>query len=94
MLYEVITFDGQLQRRVHGVVSQFAQGDTGFRRTRYQLEVRPALWRLGLRHNSRIFQALTPQEIISVLRITSYNVCYTKLLRGIVAVHDIAEVAP
>ena len=63
----LIWFDGQLQRRISGVVSQFAQGDTGFRRTRYQLEVRPALWRLGLRHNSRIFQALTPQEIISVL---------------------------
>ncbi|MGL5238734.1 MAG: contractile injection system protein, VgrG/Pvc8 family, partial [Plesiomonas shigelloides] len=63
----LIWFDGELQRRVNGVVSQFSQGDTGFRRTRYRLAVRPALWRLSLRHNVRMFQALTPQEIISIL---------------------------
>ena len=63
----LIWFDGELQRRVNGVVSQFSQGDTGFRRTRYRLAVRPALWRLSLRHNARMFQALTPQEIISIL---------------------------
>ncbi|MGL5107166.1 MAG: contractile injection system protein, VgrG/Pvc8 family, partial [Plesiomonas shigelloides] len=28
----LIWFDGELQRRVNGVVSQFSQGDTGFRR--------------------------------------------------------------
>ncbi|PWC09201.1 type VI secretion system tip protein VgrG, partial [Brenneria roseae subsp. americana] len=47
--------------------SAFAQGDTGFRRTRYQAEVRPALWRLGLRTNARIFQAQKPEEIIGTL---------------------------
>ncbi|MFP1893140.1 type VI secretion system tip protein TssI/VgrG, partial [Lonsdalea quercina] len=53
--------------RVSGIVSEFGQGDTGFRRTRYQAVVRPALWRLGLRTNARIFQAQKPEEIISVL---------------------------
>ncbi|WP_304166611.1 type VI secretion system tip protein TssI/VgrG, partial [Lonsdalea britannica] len=38
-----------------------------FRRTRYQAVVRPALWRLGLRTNARIFQAQKPEEIISFL---------------------------
>ncbi len=59
--------DGQLQRRISGIVSQFSQGDSGFRRTRYLADVRPALWRLSLRRNARIFQTQTPQEIISIL---------------------------
>ncbi|MBZ6068560.1 type VI secretion system tip protein VgrG, partial [Aeromonas schubertii] len=63
----MVWYDGELQRRVCGVVSEFAQGDSGFRRTRYSLEVKPALWRLGLRQNSRIFQAQKPDEIISIL---------------------------
>ncbi|ALP43032.1 type VI secretion system tip protein VgrG [Aeromonas schubertii] len=63
----LVWYDGELQRRVCGVVSEFAQGDSGFRRTRYSLEVKPALWRLGLRQNSRIFQAQKPDEIISIL---------------------------
>ena len=62
-----VWYQGQLQRRVCGVVSEFAQGDSGFRRTRYSLEVKPALWRLGLRQNSRIFQAQKPDEILSIL---------------------------
>ena len=63
----MVWYEGALQRRVSGIVSRFAQGDTGFRRTRYQAEVRPALWRLGLRRNARIFQAQEPQAIISAL---------------------------
>ncbi|KHN52913.1 type VI secretion protein VgrG [Dickeya fangzhongdai] len=62
-----VWYEGELQRRVSGIVSRFAQGDTGFRRTRYQAEVRPALWRLGLRTNARIFQTQKPDEIISAL---------------------------
>lgn len=62
-----VWYDGQLQRRVSGIVSRFTQGDTGFHRTRYQAEVRPALWRLGLRTNCRIFQQKKPDEIISEL---------------------------
>ncbi|HDO1381991.1 TPA: type VI secretion system tip protein VgrG [Aeromonas veronii] len=63
----LVWYNGEQQRRVCGVVSEFAQGDSGFRRTRYQLQVKPALWRLGLRQNSRIFQAQKPDEILSIL---------------------------
>ncbi|MFQ6565384.1 type VI secretion system tip protein TssI/VgrG [Dickeya dianthicola] len=62
-----VWYEGELQRRVSGIVSRFAQGDTGFRRTRYQAEVRPALWRLGLRTNARLFQTQKPDAIISTL---------------------------
>ncbi|RJL68336.1 type VI secretion system tip protein TssI/VgrG, partial [Dickeya dianthicola] len=62
-----VWYEGELQRRVSGIVSRFAQGDTGFRRTRYQAEVRPALWRLGLRTNARIFQTQKPDDIITAL---------------------------
>nr|WP_278189378.1 type VI secretion system tip protein TssI/VgrG [Dickeya dianthicola] len=62
-----VWYEGELQRRVSGIVSRFAQGDTGFRRTRYQAEVRPALWRLGLRTNARLFQTQKPDTIISTL---------------------------
>ncbi|WP_405081111.1 type VI secretion system tip protein TssI/VgrG [Pectobacterium versatile] len=63
----LVWYEGVLQRRVSGIVSAFAQGDTGFRRTRYQADVRPALWRLGLRTNARIFQAQKPETIIGTL---------------------------
>ncbi|PJG58055.1 type VI secretion system tip protein TssI/VgrG, partial [Aeromonas cavernicola] len=63
----LVWYQGELQRRVSGVVAEFMQGDSGFRRTRYQLEVKPALWRLALRQNSRIFQAQKPDEILSIL---------------------------
>ncbi|KHS84635.1 type VI secretion system tip protein VgrG [Pectobacterium carotovorum] len=63
----MVWYEGVLQRRVSGIVSAFAQGDTGFRRTRYQADVRPALWRLGLRTNARIFQAQKPETIIGTL---------------------------
>ncbi|TWR97845.1 contractile injection system protein, VgrG/Pvc8 family, partial [Pseudomonas extremaustralis] len=36
-------------RYVHGLVSLFQQGDTGFRRTRYTAVVEPTLARFGLR---------------------------------------------
>ncbi|WP_212769031.1 type VI secretion system Vgr family protein [Pectobacterium versatile] len=63
----LVWYEGELQRRVSGIISAFAQGDTGFRRTRYQAEVRPALWRLGLRTNARLFQAQKPEAIIGEL---------------------------
>ncbi len=63
----LVWYEGRLQRRVSGVVAQFAQGDTGFRRTRYSMVVKPALWRLSLRTNARIFQAQKPEEILSIL---------------------------
>lgn len=55
----VIYESGQEQRRFHGVVAEFGRGDTGHRRTRYDLVIKPALWRLSLMQNSRIFQQQT-----------------------------------
>lgn len=63
----LVWYEGELKRRVSGIISRFVQSETGFRRTRYQAEVRPTLWRTGLRTNARIFQAKTPQEIIATL---------------------------
>ncbi|WP_025821250.1 type VI secretion system Vgr family protein [Shewanella marina] len=58
---------GQVSHRISGIVKRFSQGDTGHHFTRYQLTLVPAIARLGLRHNSRIFQQLSVPEIISVL---------------------------
>ena len=55
-------------RYVHGLVSLFTQGDTGFRRTRYTAVIEPTLARFDLRSNWRIFQGQTvPDIIISML---------------------------
>ncbi|WP_447046027.1 type VI secretion system tip protein TssI/VgrG [Vreelandella sp. H-I2] len=59
--------DGQPLRRVHGIVAEFGRGDRGHRRTFYSLVLRPALWRLSLRQNSRIFQKVDPLTIINTL---------------------------
>lgn len=59
-------------RRVHGLISLFNQGDTGFRRTRYRAVVEPTLARAGLRSNWRIFQQQSvPQIIDAVLKAQS-----------------------
>ncbi|WP_254596730.1 contractile injection system protein, VgrG/Pvc8 family, partial [Burkholderia aenigmatica] len=50
---------GQPVRYVHGAVSSFVQGDTGFRRTRYSAVVEPRLARLKLSSDWRIFQTLS-----------------------------------
>ncbi|WP_321847135.1 contractile injection system protein, VgrG/Pvc8 family, partial [Burkholderia cepacia] len=47
---------GQPVRYVHGLVSDFEQGGTGFRRTRYRAVVEPRLARAGLCADWRIFQ--------------------------------------
>ncbi|MCS2610731.1 type VI secretion system tip protein VgrG, partial [Halomonas dongshanensis] len=59
--------DGTPLRRVHGIVSEFAQGDRGHRHSFYHVVIRPALWRLSLRHNARIFQGITPFDAITTL---------------------------
>ncbi|AFI91585.1 MULTISPECIES: type VI secretion system Vgr family protein [Pectobacterium] len=82
----LVWYEGILQRRVSGIISAFAQGDTGFRRTRYQAEVRPALWRLGLRTNARLFQAQKPEAIIGTLLEESGITDYAFALR-----HDHAQ---
>ena len=63
----VLWQDGAPMRRFTGVVSEFARGDTGHRRTRYELVIQPPAWRLGLMHNSRIFQTQRPDAIARTL---------------------------
>jgi len=63
----VVWRDGAPLRRFTGVVSEFARGDSGQRRTRYELVFRPPLWRLALMHNSRIFQNRGTGEIVRTL---------------------------
>ena len=69
--------DGKPLRRVHGIISEFGRADRGHRRTFYSLVLRPALWRLSLRQNSRIFQQVSPLTIIETL-------CQERNLRDIV----------
>ena len=51
-------------RHVHGIVTGFEQGDTGFRRTRYRAVVEPALARTALCSDWRIFQQQSVPEIL------------------------------
>ncbi|WP_297796743.1 type VI secretion system tip protein TssI/VgrG [uncultured Marinobacter sp.] len=63
----VIWQDGAPLRRFTGVVNEFARGDAGYRRTRYEVIIQPPLWRLGLMQNSRIFQAQATDAIVRTL---------------------------
>ena len=56
-----------VERCVHGIVSQFSKGDTGHHHTEYNITLVPALLRLTLRKNSRIFQQQNVLVIISTL---------------------------
>lgn len=59
--------DGIVQQRIRGIACDFKRGDTGHHHTYYTLTLVPALHRLSLRHNSRIFQQQSIPEIISCL---------------------------
>ncbi len=59
--------DDEMLRQVKGIVSEFARGDRGHRHTFYRVEIRPALWRLSLRQNSRIFQEVSPLTVLNTL---------------------------
>ncbi|WP_409261954.1 type VI secretion system Vgr family protein, partial [Pseudomonas putida] len=54
-------------RYVHGLISSFSQGETGFCRTRYHALVEPQLARASLRSNWRIFQQKTAAQIIELM---------------------------
>ncbi|WP_052125206.1 type VI secretion system tip protein VgrG [Gallibacterium anatis] len=58
---------GKVERVISGIVSSFTQGESGFEQTHYFLEIRPALWRTGLRRNARIFQQKNLQQILTAL---------------------------
>lgn len=59
--------NGRAKRKISGIISHAEVGKTGFRRTFYTLEVRPALWRLTLHKNSRLFQHKSVLEIAEIL---------------------------
>ncbi len=59
--------DGEVVQQVHGIVRSFSRGDTGHHHTYYSLTLVPALERLSLRHNSRIFQHKTIPEILAII---------------------------
>ncbi|PYB76688.1 type VI secretion system tip protein VgrG [Pseudomonas sp. LB-090624] len=54
-------------RYVHGLVSRFSQGESGFYRTYYHALVEPILARAGLRSNWRIFQQKTVPQILELM---------------------------
>lgn len=54
-------------RYVHGLVSRFSQGESGFYRTYYNALVEPILARAGLRSNWRIFQQKTVPQILELM---------------------------
>ncbi|MDH0090943.1 type VI secretion system tip protein VgrG [Achromobacter mucicolens] len=58
---------GQPVRYVHGLVTSFQQGNTGFRRTRYRAIVEPRLARLRLASDWRMFQTLAVPDIAKVM---------------------------
>ncbi|PHM65042.1 Rhs element Vgr family protein [Xenorhabdus stockiae] len=60
-----ITQDGVESRSITGIVASFEQGNTGLHQTTYQMSIRPDLWRTTLRQNSRIFQQLNIESIIT-----------------------------
>lgn len=74
--------DGEVIQTLSGMVSSFAQGDTGFNQTAYFIEVCPDLWRTTLRHNARIFQQKNVQQILTALLsehgITQYAFAFTQ----------------
>jgi type VI secretion system secreted protein VgrG len=63
----VVWQDGQPVRRFTGVVYEFVRGNTGHRRTAYEVVIQPPAWRLGLMHNSRIFQTQSTDTIVRTL---------------------------
>lgn len=64
-----IWLNGEVKREVVGIVAGLSQGDSGFRRTAYQVEVRPPLWRMTLGRDSRIYQQQSVPEVIKALMI-------------------------
>jgi len=60
-----IDFLADPQHRIfHGVCVRVQQMTAGEEWLRFQLEIRPAFWRLTQRRTSRIFQNLSPEDVI------------------------------
>ncbi|WP_060493681.1 type VI secretion system Vgr family protein [Pseudomonas sp. NBRC 111140] len=54
-------------RYIHGLISSFSQGESGFSRTYYHALVEPQLARARLRSNWRIFQHKTVPQILELM---------------------------
>jgi len=54
----------RLERHFHGIVSEFTQSGMQGRFHLYRATLVPSLWTLSLRHNCRIFQTKTVQDIV------------------------------
>lgn len=59
-----LTTDGSEPRYLHGILSRFANGDSGKRLNAYRATLVPKVWRLHHRQDSRIFQGLSVPEIL------------------------------
>ena len=57
-------YNGEPTQYLHGIIQTFKVGKTGHHYTAYELVMVPAMKRLTLRHNSRIFQKINVQAII------------------------------
>lgn len=62
-----VSSKGIEQRTINGLVASVEQGDTGFRRTFYTIVIKPELWKLTLKQDSRIFHFKSIPDILDVL---------------------------
>jgi type VI secretion system secreted protein VgrG len=61
----LLTVEGDGTRHVNGIVSRIEQSGQAGRFTLYDLTVVPAVWRLKLRHDCRIFQEKSVKDIVT-----------------------------
>jgi type VI secretion system secreted protein VgrG len=59
-----IETEGSEPRLFHGIVSRFRHGEDGPQQSAYSATIVPGIFRLRLRHDARIFQAMTVPAII------------------------------
>src|SRR5690554_5152675 len=65
------------------ILLEFVRGNTGHRRTHYEVVIQPPVWRLGLMHNSRIFQTQTTDAIVRAL-LEERGIIGTLFSRGLI----------
>ncbi|MDX7987856.1 type VI secretion system tip protein VgrG [Xenorhabdus sp. 12] len=59
--------DGVVERTVNGIISSAEQGNSDGRRTYYTFAIRPAMWRMTLNQDSRIFHRQSVPDILKQL---------------------------
>lgn len=65
--YLTVSQNGVPQREVIGIITEAKRGKSGFRQTYYTLIVRPSLWLLTQRQQSRIFHFKSIPEVLDIL---------------------------